>query len=181
MIKKIYGKIENFTSAKSIWLSFALFITVFVLVNFVFTSKMSYLTQTFNYSSDKAYNMLTSYGNEGRTRHLLVLISDIFMIISYTIFLTTAITATFKRFLSPKNPILYINLLPLILAMLQSLEIIGVFIMLVSYPTNVSIIAQITNIITMLKITLTYICFVLPIIGLIGMAFKPIFTRLTHN
>lgn len=76
--------VQKLAAPKIITLSFLGFVSIMLLVNLLFKPSFSFLTQTFNYSPQYTYQLLTDIGVTGRTQHLLVLLPDIVMVLLYT-------------------------------------------------------------------------------------------------
>ena len=170
--------IKRFSKPSIMLFSFLLFALVLISVNVFFAPNFKYLTQSFNYTPERAYLILSEYGEAGRMTHLKVLAADIIMVILYTIFFSTAIYSTFSRILNYRAMVSVLCIIPFILALIQALEVLGVFTLLISYPNRMFRLARIVNIITMAKFTCTYICFLLPFIGVIGLIIKRIFVKI---
>lgn len=174
MIKNISNFVSEITNLKTILIFLVLFIIAMVLVNSTFSTGVQNLTQTFNYTPEKAYEMMHEYGDVGRLNHLRVLYADIFLVVLYTVLFSTSIMYISAKLLPSYPSIQKISLLPFVLAAIQLLEIIGVFILLKNFPNELFHIARITNIITVTKIILTYICILITIIGFVALQGKNI-------
>ncbi|MCX7708542.1 MAG: hypothetical protein N2484_01705 [Clostridia bacterium] len=169
MTHLIYQKILGITNLKTIIISLLLFVIALVLANVTFSTGVQNLTQTFNYTPEKAYEMLQGYGDKGRSNHLKILIVDIILVTLYTILFSTSIAYTTMRLFPANTNLQYLSLVPLVLGCLQLLEIAGVFILLACYPRELYTLARITSGITVVKFILTYICILLPVIGFLGL------------
>ena len=165
MRKQLSTFVSDLENPKIILIFFLLFVTAIILVNSTFSTGVKNLTQTFGYSPEKAYEMINNYGDMGRQNHIRVLFADIILVILYTVLFSTSIYFTFTRLFRPDTILLKTCLLPFALAGIQLMEVIGVFILLVSYPTQFYFIARITNALTMVKFILTYACMLIPISG----------------
>lgn len=173
MVKFLCNWIASISKLKIILLFLILFITALVLVNIIFPTGVQNITQTFNYSPQKAYSMFEEYGQIGREKHLRVLFADIILVILYTILFSTSILYTFSRILPSSLTWWHkVSLLPFVLAIIQLLEIVGVFILLQNYPKELLMIATITNYITVIKFILTAICIIVPVIGFLLLIIK---------
>lgn len=148
--------------------SFLLFVITAVLVNTVLKPvSIQYLTQTYNYTADIAYQMLSDYGEAGRNAHINVLAADIVMVILYSMFLPSSINKTYGKILQSRKLILILSIIPLLLALLQLTEVAGVYGMLTHYPRRMDSLAKVIGIITSVKYYLTYLCFLMPVAGFI--------------
>ncbi len=165
-MNRLNSLVEKLSKTKVIFTYLGAFLLVLIFTNVVFKPGFTYLTQTFNYSPKAAYNLLSVIGEEGRQAHLIVFISDVIMVALYTAFLVGANYATFHKWVKKCTLISIITFLPVILAGVQILEIVGLIGLIIHYPTELFALARVTNILTILKSILTVVCFVLPIIGL---------------
>lgn len=164
--------ISGIANAKIILASLILFATAMILVNSVFPSGVQNLTQTFGYTPEKAYEMLQQYGETGRLHHTRVLFADIVLVVLYSILFSTTIYFTIYRLLPAHPSLLNLSLLPYILAVIQLMEVLGIFILLKSYPTQMFLLARLTNIMTMSKFILTYFCILIPTGGFLALFVK---------
>jgi hypothetical protein len=171
MMKKAVMKLSK---PKVLFVNFILFSAVLLCANTLIPHSFHFLTQTFNYSPRQAYDLLSVIGEGGRQTHFNVLFADIIMVILYSGFLIGANYATFGRFVKRCNVISIITFFPLLLALIQILEIIGLFIVIIRYPAEMYPLIEIINIITIIKYLLTVICFLLPIAGLCCIIIKKI-------
>ena len=179
MVKILYKTISKTANLKIILIAFILFATAMVLVNITFASGVQNLTQTFNYTPEKAYEMINGYG-ESRRQNNIRYCSQIILVILYTVMFSSSILYTASR-MFPSKPVVHkLSLLPFVLAVIQLLEIIGVFIVLVSFPRQLIRLTELTNIITMTKIILTYVCMLIPLVGFICMSYKNIIAFVRH-
>lgn len=180
MVEILYKTISKTANLKIILIVFVLFVIAMVLVNITFATGVQNLTQTFNYIPEKAYEMISGYGESGRQNHIRVLFADIILVILYTVLFSSSILYTASR-LFPSKPLVHkLSLLPFVLAAIQFLEIIGVFIVLVSFPRKLIRLTELTNIITMTKVILTYVCMFIPLVGFICMSYKNIIAFVRH-
>lgn len=157
--------VERLSKPKGILTFFLIFLVILSITNY-FKPEFSYLTQTFNYSPEDVYSLLTSIGKTGRNNHLLVFISDILMVICYSVFLMGANYRLYRPHIKNCVLISVITFLPVLLALFQLSEIIGLFFLIIEYPTKLLLLANVTNVLTIIKYIFTIICFLLPIIGL---------------
>jgi hypothetical protein len=167
MFKYLNNFVLRVANLKIILLFLVLFAIAMLLVNFTLSTGVKNLTQTFNYSPSKAYQMINDYGEIGRQNHLRILSADIILVILYTILFSASIMYTITRLFPSCFSLHKISLLPFMLAFMQLLEIAGVFILLKNFPKELFIVAKITNIITVTKYILTYICILIPVTGFI--------------
>lgn len=169
--------VQKLASPKIITLSFLGFISIMFLVNFLFKQNFSYLTQTFNYSPQYTYQLLTDIGAAGRTRHLLVFLPDIAMVLLYTALLTGSNYTVFTRLTQNCTIISIITFSPILLSVVQLSEILVLAFIIIRFPTMMLTLVQAVNVITMVKIILTILCFLMPLLGLCILTLKKIVKR----
>lgn len=120
------GTFGRFSKPIVMMASFIMFVLILVAVNTIFKPEFKYLTQTFGYSPEKAYQMMKAYGEAGRMVHLRVLIADVAMVLLYTVFFSTTIYSTFSRIQNNTAIIFVVCLIPFVLAITQLMEVLGV-------------------------------------------------------
>ena len=156
--------IEKLSSTKYLLMLFGGFIIICILSNTVFRQSFMFLTQTFNYSSEYAYNLMNSIGETGRKAHLLILIADLVMVVLYTNFLLGINYRLSCGILKNCHVITVITFLPLVLTIVQFSEIVGVAMLVINYSNEYTNIAHLANTLTIIKFNLTAICFGLPFV-----------------
>ncbi len=161
--------------------AFILFVGIMIPINTVFAPDFKYLTQTFGYTAKEAYKMIESYGVLGRALHLKVLFADIAMVILYSIFFSTTIYKAFNVLMKKKQMVSILCFIPFMLAVIQMIEIILLFIILTQYPKVLESLAELSGYITSIKIALTPICFLLPLVGCAGVIMKKILVKGTKG
>lgn len=169
--------ITAFSSNLWLILSFSVFVLFYLLTNIVFKQNFVYLTQTFGYTPESAYNLLQSIGDSGRSAHLLVFLSDIVMVISYSVFLLGANYRTYTKWLKNCHAITIVTFFPLLLSICQIVEIALLAFIISDYGTYHYTAVNIASAFTNAKYILTTISFLLPIIGLCGTIVKKIKTK----
>lgn len=137
-----------------------------LLANTLMHQDYTYLTQTFNYSPDKAYDLLQDIGESGRAAHFRILFVDIAMVFLYTNFLFGANYRIWKNRTDSCIMISVITFCPIILALVQLSEVALVMDMVINYSDRSEAVATVANLCTMVKYVLTVTCFLLPLIGL---------------
>lgn len=164
--KKLNILIQKIANPKVIVSSLLAFIFVMVMVNVVFEKDFTFLTQTFNYTPEYAYQLLGDIGQTGRSSHLLIFLPDILMVLLYTVLLVGANYAIFNKLTKNCLAISIITFAPLILSITQFVEIMILAIILLQYPNQLISLVLVSNIITMTKTILTVIFFLVPLVGL---------------
>ncbi len=160
--------INALSKPKQIFLTLGAFIVLCILSNTVFQMNFSYLTQTNNYTPEQAYQLISSIGENGRAAHLRIFIADIFMVVLYCAFLLGANYNTFHYWIKNCKAISLLTFFPLILGLVQLVEISLLTVMIANYQNQFEGIARFANVLTMIKTYMTPVCFILPIIGLCG-------------
>lgn len=156
--------IEKLSATKCLLTLLGGFVALCILSNTVFRQSFTFLTQTFHYSSEYAYDLLNRIGEDGRRAHLLILIADLSMVILYTNFLVGINYRFICGITKNCHVITIITFLPLILALTQLGEIISIIMMIANFQKEYANIAHMANTFTILKYNLTALCFGLPII-----------------
>lgn len=156
---------KKLSKTKVLLLSLGAFVILLLLTNTLFKPVFHYLTQTFHYSPEEAYQLLSDIGASGRRTHLLVFISDVFMVIFYTVFLTGVNYLAYKNWLKQPKILSLICFLPFVLAMIQLSEVVLLMVLILHYPAKFYGLARITDLLTILKYYVTTICSLLPIFG----------------
>lgn len=174
---KINSAIQKIAKPKVIVSSLLAFVFVMVMVNVVFKKDFSFLTQTFNYTPEYAYQLLGDIGETGRGSHLLVFLPDVLMVLLYTVLLVGANYAIYNKLIKNCFAISTITFSPLLLSITQFTEIILLAIVLLQYPNQLVPLLQVSNVVTMAKTILTVICFLMPLTGLCALGINKIAKR----
>ncbi len=169
--------VQQLAQPKTIAASFFGFIVIMVLVNVVFKQDFIYLTQTFNYTTESAYELLTDICGAGRISHLLVFIPDIFIVVLYTALLVGANYAIISKMTVNCLAISITAFLPLVLTITQLFEIAVLAVVILRYPVQMPSLIQFANIVTMTKTVLTVLLFSTPVLGLLVLGIKAIVRR----
>lgn len=145
--------------------SFFAFILVIILINAVLKPSFAYLTQTPGYTPSSAYALISQIGNTGRQQHLLVFLADVVMVGLYTVFLTGANYRAYHTWVRSCMILTVITFLPVLMAVIQLLEVAGLIVVIASFPAEIHSLAGITSLLTTIKYIFTPVCFVLPAVG----------------
>lgn len=170
--KKLNLLIQKIAAPKIILLSLLAFLFVMVMVNVVFKQDFNFLTQTFNYTPEYACQLLSDIGAAGRNRHLLVFLPDIIMVLLYTILLIGANYAVYNKLVKNCLAISTITFSPLILSVIQLVEISILTVILLQYPQQLLSLLWFANIVTIIKTILTIVFFLMPLVGLCALGIK---------
>ncbi len=110
----------------------------------------------FNYSPDRAYQVLQAYGADGRAFYASTfVIIDFFTPILMNLFLAMTISILFRQVFLPDSPLQRLNLLPMIAMIGDYLENLGIVLMIRSYPDQLIGLARFAAFSTNLKFVFT--------------------------
>ena len=124
----------------------------------------------FGYNAAYVNSLLTTLGEKGRYAYLFNQIPlDMIYPLFFGISLCLILAFLLKRLGKLEGSLFYICFLPLISALFDYCENIGVITILNSYPDNSDLLAQTTNVFSVLKSTFTTINFVMLIVLLIAL------------
>jgi hypothetical protein len=138
-----------------------------------YSNGVGMLDAQFHYTAEKAYQMLTAYGEQGRELYLSrILPLDIVIPMVYSLFFAVAISFVFQRAFSPTGSVQYISLLPFAAAIADYIENVGVASLLLAYPTHLDVVAAITSYFTSAKQIFFNISAVFLLIGIVALTWK---------
>jgi hypothetical protein len=151
---------------------------LFLLANLVVIQAIYPKFQTLDtlpsYSPDQAYELISSYGEQGRQYYALIEITlDLVYPFVMALMFSLITLYTFKRAFPGNNWILYVSFAPYAVLLADYLENACVVTMLLLYPREIILVAQISNFFTIAKFALTPLQ-LLFIVGLIGWLFRAI-------
>ncbi|NBA84676.1 hypothetical protein GVN16_02835 [Emticicia sp. CRIBPO] len=127
------------------------------------------------FTPDRGYEIIDSYGAEGRKSYLLgEIIIDVIYPIIYSIAFTLLVSFIFKKAFSPGQWIYKLNFLPLFCALFDFIENAGIVRMLTVFPARADLAAQLASGAGLMKWTFTGITILLFLTGLIAWAIKGI-------
>ncbi len=120
------------------------------------------------YTPEQAYTFLAAMGDAGRAFELTHIIPlDLLVPLFYGLFLSTFISWVLHRWLPEKSRWHRLNVIPVIGALFDYLENLGIVAMLLAWPMEMYSIAQITMASTLLKFGFSILAFVI-VLGAIG-------------
>ncbi len=130
-----------------------------------------------SYTPKKAYELLSSYGQQGRQHYAIIegTLDLVYPFITALLF-SLIILYTFKRAFPGNDRALFLSLGPYAVLLADYLENTAVVSMLLSYPRQIPLVAKISNVLTITKFALTPLQ-LLFIVGLIGWLFQAIRSR----
>lgn len=131
-----------------------------------------------SYSPEKAYQLMESYGEEGRQYYVLLeLTLDLVYPLLSALFFSTFTIYFFRRVFPLNSFWQKLPLLGPIVMVIDYLENTGIVIMLLNYPRRLDGVAQAANIFTVAKFALSELELILILVGLIGWVGKTIYIR----
>jgi hypothetical protein len=153
-------------------------LVVFLLFNFwiipTFYPKFQTLDTLTSYTPEKAYSLISSYGEVGRQQYALAEVTiDLVYPLATALLFILAIIYTFRKAFPKHEAWQNIALVPLGILAADYLENICVLTMLLSYPKDLPVVAQVSNVFTFIKLALTPFE-LLVFVGLIGWAIQAV-------
>jgi hypothetical protein len=135
-----------------------------------------------SYSPERAYQLIESYGEEGRQHYALIeLTLDLIYPILSALFFST-LTIFFFRRVFPLNS--FWQKLPLlgpIVMIVDYLENTSIVTMLLNYPSRLDLVAQAANLFTVAKFALSGLELILILVGFIGWVGKTVYTQVRKS
>jgi hypothetical protein len=130
-----------------------------------------------SYSPEKAYQLMESYGEEGRQYYLLIeLTLDALYPILSALFFSTLTIYLFHRVFALESFWQKLPLLGPIVMVVDYLENMSVVALLLNYPTRLDLLAQAANVFTITKFALSGLEMILILVGVVGWLGKTIYT-----
>jgi hypothetical protein len=158
-----------------------LLLFLFLLANFVVIQaiypKFQTLDTLSSYTPDKAFQLISSYGEQGRQYYAVIEVTlDLVYPLVTAILFSLIIFYTFKRAFPGHSWALYLSLAPYAVLLVDYLENVCIVSMLLIYPRESALLAKISNFFTIAKFSLAPLQ-LLFVIGLIGWLFQTIRSR----
>ena len=177
MLKRIMNKYAKLADGRLILLLlFLFFLTNFVIVPAIYP-KFQTLDTLSSYTPQKAYDLVTSYGEQGRQSYAIIEVTlDLAYPLITALLFSLIILYTFKRAFPGIEWVQYVSWAPLVAMLADYLENACVVTMLLSYPRQLDGVARLANFFTVAKFDLSPLQ-LLFIIGLIGWLIRAIRTR----
>ena len=131
----------------------------------------------FSYTPEKAYSMIASYGDEGRTLYrTFAMTGDIIYPVVYSILFSLLISWLFQRGFASNSKMQMLNVIPLGAWLFDWLENINIVMMLSLYPSPATTVAKLASICTTIKWSFGAVGVLLVLIGFV-MALKNRFKK----
>jgi hypothetical protein len=157
-------------------LLFLYLLTNFVIVPAIYP-KFQTLDTLSSYTPHKAYDLISSYGEQGRQSYTIIeLTLDLVYPLITAMMFSLMILYTFKRAFPGVEWVQYVSFAPYVVMVSDYLENVFVVTMLLSYPRDLVGISQIANFFTVAKFVLSPLQ-LLFMVGLIGWLIRIILTR----
>jgi hypothetical protein len=158
-----------------------LLLFLFLLTNFVIAPaiypKFQTLDTLSSYTPQKAYDLISSYGEQGRQSYAIIeLTLDLAYPLITALMFSLMILYTFKRAFPGVEWVRYVSFAPYVIMVSDYLENAFVVTMLLSYPRDLVGMARMANIFTVTKFILSPLQ-LLFIVGLIGWLIRIILLR----
>ena len=147
-------------------------LVLFLLANFVVIQaiypKFQTLDTLSSYTPDKAFQLISSYGEQGRQYYAVIEVTlDLVYPLVTALMFSLIIFYTFKRAFPSHSWTLYLSLAPYIALVADYLENVCIVSMLLMYPRESALLAQISNFFTIVKFSFAPLQ-LLFVVGLIG-------------
>jgi hypothetical protein len=121
-----------------------------------------------SYTPDKAFQLISSYGEQGRQYYAVIEVTlDLVYPLVTALLFSLIIFYTFKRAFPSHGWTLYLSLAPYTVLLADYLENVCIVSMLLIYPRESALLAQISNFFTIAKFSLAPLQ-LLFVVGLIG-------------
>ncbi|HSK87517.1 MAG TPA: hypothetical protein VK880_04130 [Anaerolineales bacterium] len=130
-----------------------------------------------SYSAEEAYQLIASYGEEGRQYYAIIelTLDVIYPLLSALMF--SSLTIYFFRRVFPLNSFWQkLPLLGLIVMAVDYLENTAIVVMLLNYPRRLEVVAQAANMFTVAKFALSQLELIVILVGLVGWLGKTVYT-----
>jgi hypothetical protein len=163
------------------WKVILLLILLFLLANLVIIPwvypKFQTLDTSSSYSPARAYELISSYGGQGRHAYALIEVTLDLVYPYITALLFSLLAAYTLKRAFPNTPwVLYLSFLPFLILLADYLENACVVTMLLSYPAQLVFVARLSNLFTGIKLALTPVD-LLFLVGLLGWLVRIIRSR----
>ncbi len=182
----MFKKLSDFAYKKTKVSGILLFLGLFLILNLMifplFINQIGLdkkiLDLSFGFSPEVAYSTLLSYGEQGRFIYsIMLLTADTVYPLVYSIFLVMGVSMNFKKAFKSTNPILKLNIFPLLAGLFDFCENTGILIMLYNFPEKHHYLAWFASVSGMLKWTVIIVSLLLIITSIGVIAVKKIKER----
>ncbi|MGA2488892.1 MAG: hypothetical protein ABSF99_01710 [Anaerolineales bacterium] len=156
MLKNLLDVLSRLANWKIILLLLILFLLANLAVIPAIYPKFETLDTLSSYTPEKAYQLISSYGEQGRQSYAVIecTLDLAYPFITALLFSLLALV-TFKKAFPASRWVPYLSLLPFLIMLVDYLENSCVVTMLLSYPRELTGLAATSNIFTVIKFALT--------------------------
>lgn len=177
MFKKFMDMHSKLSNGKIIFFLLFLFLSANFIVIQAIYPKFQTLDTLSSYTPEKAFELISSYGEQGRQYYAVIeLTLDLVYPLVTALMFGLIIFYTFKRAFPDHNWLLYLSLTPYAALLADYLENICIVTMLLIHPRESAPLAQISNFFTIAKFALAPLQ-LLFVAGLIGWLFSAIHSQ----
>lgn len=135
-----------------------------------------------SYSPEQAYQLIASYGEEGRQYYAVIeLTLDVVYPLLSALLVSLLTIYIFRRVFALNSFWQKLPLVAPVVMMMDYLENASILVLLQSYPRRLDIVAQAANIFTIAKFALSQLELILIVIGLAGWLGKIVYIRLRKS
>ncbi|MGB0383737.1 MAG: hypothetical protein ACPGWR_02850 [Ardenticatenaceae bacterium] len=137
------------------------------------------LDNTFNYSAEDVYQLFSTYGDEGRRLYLLyLLLFDFVYPVLFALSNSVLLAYILERLFTEVRFFRYLYLMPFVVLLLDYAENIGILTLLLNYPNQLVEFVSVISAITMLKLGVVNLLFVITLMALVAVIVKSAYRRL---
>ena len=148
--------IGNYSNGRNILILLVLFLFAILVVIPALYPAFQTLDTLPGYTPEKAYELISSYGDQGRQSYVITeLTLDLIYPLILALLFSAAIFYTFQRGFPGLAWSGRLALIPFAIMLVDYLENACIIFMLRSYPRQIPIVASISNVFTITKLTLT--------------------------
>ncbi len=182
MADKLVALLTKLATSKLILLFLFLVIAVNAFVLPLIYPRFETLDLQSSYSPEKAYQLIASYGEEGRGYYALIeLTLDLMYPLLSALFFSSLTIYLLRRVFPPDSLWQKLPLLGLLVMSVDYLENTGIVVMLLSYPRRLDLVAQAANMFTIVKFGLSQLELIVIVLCLAGWLGKTAYTRLRKS
>lgn len=177
MLKKFSLRIQKISTSRNYLFMLAVFIGTNLFLALSPASPIARMTaysggkildMEFNYSPDRAYQILEAYGAEGRAFFVSTLaVIDTFTPILMNLFLAMTISVVFRQAFPSDSRLQKLNLLPFVAMLGDYFENLGIVLMIRAYPARVDVLVRFAAFSTNTKFVFTFASGLCILIGLV--------------
>ncbi len=180
---KIQQFLGKYSTGRNVILLFLITqIIYFIMVLYTIPNVVSYADgmkvldmQPTGYSAEYANTLLNRLGSEGRDYYLYKQIPmDMIYPFLFAITYSLLLIYLFKKSFNIESKMHYLTIVPLFGGFFDYLENIGIIVMLLDYPDFSTLLANVTNVFSILKSVSTTLFFILLFVGAVGLIMKKI-------